>query len=858
MPELPKTNVDKTNILIDETIKTALKSNGYLSDDTEDFFPITPSDFGIQATNWNKIFKYRLIIAEVDGAGIYNIVKAGAVDLVYNLPISPQNLSIVMPFANQTTVLADGIMVESNGSPLKQITIQGTTGILPFRDTEQTSYDTSTLSAFAPSIGRVANNAKAAAQAFNPTDIADMLQKKRNIYENSGYTLFHKLSQFLNYFAFLQKKSENNNLRLLLDMVKDNTTYVCTPKNFALNRTAAEAIEYKYTISLEAWKRVKIGSSGPSKNNLTKTLGQDINNILKLIRKAFKLIAAAKEMISAIRGDIQRILDIVRTVALLIKTIAGSIVSFLDLPQAIINDVKGAVSEFAGAVTSSGNAIGSAWQRALQTSWGKAITIGSDSSLIPLTGNILSGINSVVTQQGSTGSGVVNAATPSKSDQSQATESGKPVGNRIAESFNKPYDNIDFFDSFGPNELNLPSNIQNKIDQEIERVNSLTRKDFEDYRNYINEVSNDIAYAFGKGSDSLNTIKGYAVSRVTAFDGDVTRAQYELLINLRKVASVLDALASSNINNKSPVDESFNFVGRLARDADIPFSTKQGKFAVPVPYEASIQDIARQYLGSPDNATEIIILNRLLPPYIDEDGRYENITSNTYKKTFNVADGLALYINQRVIFYATNIAPFSRRIININKISDTNWVIEVDGETDLGLSLARTPRIQYFGRNTVSSRDLIYIPTSAQPLFLPDRLKPISVFAPDSNPLIAVARIDIALGSDNDLILDSAGDLKLAAGMNNIIQALRLKFSTPLGSLNRHPGYGFGIAPGTPVSELNFEKMRQSVVSTILNDRRFKEVLSVDIHYENSTLFINGVVSLNGVDDGILPFSFAV
>jgi hypothetical protein len=121
-----------------------------------------------------------------------------------------------------------------------------------------------------------------------------------------------------------------------------------------------------------------------------------------------------------------------------------------------------------------------------------------------------------------------------------------------------------------------------------------------------------------------------------------------------------------------------------------------------------------------------------------------------------------------------------------------------------------------------------------------------------------MARIDIAISSDNDLILDSTGDLKLAAGMNNIIQALRLKFSTPLGTLNRHPGYGFGVQPGTPISELNIEDLRQTISSTILNDPRFKEVLSLDVNYENSTLKISGTVALNGVESGVLPFNFTI
>jgi hypothetical protein len=852
---------ERTNIEIDKKLVKLLETNQYKADDKDDNFPV--STFDLLSGNWNRAFFYKLIIAKVKSDGSYETVKIQNVPLVYNLPISPQNLSIVSPFATQTTILGDGVLVESNGSPLKQIAIQGTTGVVPYRDTEQTSFDTSTLSAFAPNIGRVANNVKQAAQAFNPANTVEIVRKKQNIFNNTGYSLFHKLSQFLNYYAFLSKKPENKDLRLVFDMVKDNTTYVCTPKNFSLVRSAAEPLEYKYTIQLEAWKRIALdGGSSGARDKFTQGLGATLNAILAQVRRLFKLIAAASEMINAIRGDIQRLLDVVRSVGLFIKQVTGLVVSLLDLPQSVIKDFKGAIYEFVGAVTSSGKAVKDAWKRALATNWGPAITVNSDNSLIP-TKITLTGINSTVdqTSNASTGSGEqssdqINTSTPGKADQAQATSSGAPVGNMIAQAFDDPTSNTDFFDALNLNDLNVSQNVQIKVEQELARVAALTRKDFEEYRDYINEVSNDIANAFGKGSTRLNSIKGYAITNATTFTGRITREQYELLVNLRKMALSLDVLASSNVNKKAPIDESFNFVGKLAGPAGIPFRNFPGKFAVPVPYGATIQDIARQYLGDANYATEIIILNRLLPPYIDEDGEYQDVLSSSRGRTFNIDDGSTLYINQKIIFYASNLAPFSRRIVNLQENPDGTWIVEVDGTTDLNLIISRNPRIQYFARNTVSSRDLIYIPSNAAPLNIPDRLKPIPMFAPDSDPLISMAKIDIALDTNGDIILDSIGELKLAAGLNNILQSLRIKFSTPIGSLNRHSSFGFGIQPGTPVSEINFNNFRQIVSSTILSDNRFKEILAVDFVYNNSTLKISGVVSLNGVENGVLPFNF--
>lgn len=840
------------------SIPDTLKQKGFDSNDDNDFFSV--STFDLQADNWNQIFLYRLIMGEVQKDGSITIIKLKNVELVYNLLIGPQNLSISMPFASQTTVLADGIMVESNGIPLKMISIQGTTGIVPYRDTEATSFDTSALSAFAPNVGRVANNVKSAAQAFNPANVAELAKKKEAIFNNSGYTQFHKLSQFLQYYAFLSKKAKNKDLRLILDLKKDNTSYVVTPKSFSLQRTASAPLEYSYSIQLEAWKRIQLDRPDAGLDNgLTKGLASWTALALAQIKRALRLIAAASEMISAIRADIQRILDVVRSVAVAIKQITGAIVSLIEMPAAILKDIKEAIDEIKTAVTQGISAINQAWITAKNDKWGTKIFANSDDSFTTQgtnkTSSALTGINST-SEQSSSGPGSISTSTPSKGDQAQSTGGGSS-GNLLAKAFDEPYtdSNIDFFDAINISDLNLSSNIQIKVNQELQRVANLTRLDFETQRNYINEVSNDIANAFGVGSAKLNRIKGYAVSSFPKFpNNSINRVQYELLAAFRDVANILDAMAVVDNGRASPINQSFDFVGRLAATAGMPFETSTGKFAVPVPYGATIQDISREQLGTADRVTEIIILNRLLPPYIDEEGLYQDVLSASFKNTFNIADGTNLFINQKIIFYANNLAPFSRKIINIQRINENNWQITVDGSTNLNLLLAKKPKIQYFTKNTVSSRDLIFIPSAAPALNLPDQLKPIPTFAPDSDPLIAIARLDILLGSDGDIVIDSKGEMGIAAGLTNILQALKIKFNTPLDSLNRHPGWGFGVRPGTPISEISLSNIKQSIRDTILIDPRFKEVLSTDISYNDSTLRINGVVGINSVG-GILPFS---
>lgn len=840
-------------------------------DDSDDFFAISLREMRIPTQNWKKFFAYRLLIvrAKDTNPADYEIVQdSTGKQLIYNLPINPQNIVIQMPFASVTTILADGVLVESNGSPLKNIAIQGTTGLVPFRDTEATSYDSSLLSAFAPNIARSIGGAASAAKSIGSN--AAEARAKNLIFENTGYAQFHKLSQFLQYFAFLSKQTKNKDLRLVLDMLKDNTTYLVTPKNFALQRAADSPLEYRYTIQLEAWKRISLNSA-PAKDfntQLAEGFLDKMRKVMSAIRGVFRVISQAKSIIGAIRADINRILDTIRTVAVLVKNIMGDILAIIDLPLGIMRDTREALDGLIGSVVGGASSISSAasgfnnqvnkiWNGFITNKTNAKLTGLTDSSLIPKSGagvGTSSTVQQRVTAQGSKSD---SSSTPSPTDQSLSTKN-KSGGTILAKAFDKPYDNFDFFDKLNVSDLNLSSNIKSKINDEINRVNQLTRSDYEDIRDYLDEVSADLATAFGHGSNRLNSVKGYVAGPKTPLSGPLGRQQFQILSAFRKLSQTIDLLTFRDFKGGSPVQNSFNFIGGILNNTNIEFSSNYaGKFAVPFPYGGTLQQLAKQYLGSEDRFTEIILLNNLQSPYIDEDGQYQSLTSDSYKNIFNISDGSELYLNQILYFTASNRVPFSRQITAIKQIDANNWQVSVSGD-DLNLQTSRSAKVQYFQKNTVSSRNLIFIPTKASPAGIPDRIKPIPAFENQLNPLIQIAGIDIALGSDNGLILSSSGELSLAGGLTNLLQALKLKMITPKGALSKHDSYGFGVQPGTPTSEIDFENLRNQIAATILSDPRFSEVNVTDLSYSNATLSIAGTVSISGVNVGVVPFSLSV
>lgn len=74
-------------------------------------------------SRWSQKFPYRLLVLESQADNKYALVSS------FRLPVNPQEISVDTPFAIGVTVTSQGILEEHNGFPLKQISIQGTTGV---------------------------------------------------------------------------------------------------------------------------------------------------------------------------------------------------------------------------------------------------------------------------------------------------------------------------------------------------------------------------------------------------------------------------------------------------------------------------------------------------------------------------------------------------------------------------------------------------------------------------------------------------------------------------------------------------------------------------------------------------------
>lgn len=246
------------------TATDATENNQDLFGEMSDKFQTDPFwDFAATSDlqpNWNKLFPYQLMIIErVNGSYSANNVLAK-----FTLPIPPQEQTMSMPFAIETSVTMGGIHEEHNGAPLRHISLTGTTGVLPLRGTVSKASDLNLGSPiFAGTVTGINQVKTAIGQTPNMLGIA--VERPNVIAESdfesfsgssTGYFQFHLLKRFLEAYANSKKTAAGKNYRLAYAVHKDQEIYLVTPVAFNVTRSAGSPLEYAYQLQLKAWRRI--------------------------------------------------------------------------------------------------------------------------------------------------------------------------------------------------------------------------------------------------------------------------------------------------------------------------------------------------------------------------------------------------------------------------------------------------------------------------------------------------------------------------------------------------------------------------------------------------------------------------
>ena len=817
----------------------------------------------LDGSRWDQLFPYRLLVIDVSknnqivngtgpssgssisvstgaGSALIDFVDSGT-QWIFTLPITPQQLNIQDNFSINTVATLRGVLEEHNGVKFKTISAQGTMGVWPFRASlaKPPSSPSVLQSVFGGTIeafGNVVNQATSLINSVTSNSPANKPNTPRPTtdglgtgsgYDATGLYNAQKLQQFLEQYAEAKKSPRASHWRLVFDIPKQNQSYICTPMQYVWQQSANKPMEINYSIQFKAWRRIDLSANVTVTPPNVQTISPGImQRILNTLSTARSLVSSSLSLISAVRSDIEAPLNALRQTTLLAKDIAGAVVTAADLRAQLVKDYKNAVNNFLTTVSSLNNLTGSAATNPAVTSPLKALQSASAAK---------EGLSLDAVSGGQLGTSAAN---------SQSIDPAYNV-------FTSPDSNFALFDQVPVSSLTLNTAQQNAYDNLILSARAITVDDLKTYRSIIQNLAQQLANNFGAGDAFTSKVYGLPppISRVAP----MTLDNYELLKALYDVLQSYDILTATTQIDDQNKQSNMDYVAGLAATAGIQFNTSATKVLMPVPFGLTIEAIAARYLKDPQRWLEIVTLNNLKDPYIDEDGFQLPLLSNASGRQITVGDNFDLYLGQRVLLQSSTQLPTARAILNIERLSDTSFLITLDGVPNLdGFLLADKAYLQAYLPGTVNSQQKIFIPSD---LALPDDPNIIIPSAASGDPLSGLSKVDWLLTDTGDLAVNNFGDLRYSYGMTNIMQALKIKFGTSQGTMLLHPEFGLGIKPGTANSTVRLKDLSTQINNMIIADPRFAGVSNLQLILQGPALSMNVGVYLAGLN-GVFPLTF--
>jgi len=803
----------------------------------------------IRAENWNKLFHYSFIVYEVDESGAMGAAPLATMRWTSNrvqLNIPPRAIRITTPFAMSVVPTTRGVVEYASGTAIKQITISGTTGVFPARRTSANAASTigdkilNTANIIAPAAASAVRSFFEQAKAVKQTILGSAERPEYPEFEddlvNTGHYQFAQLYQFL--VSYSEHKAKNPNLRLVFECPKDNVGYVVTPISFSDEKSADSPLARNYSISMVAWDQVDLTEAqveevkreqySPRNQSLVRSMVDSLQQFRSLIMQK-------DNVVRSFGTDVNALLQVYNQSVLALKELGGVSKDLNDFTTTLRPSVKTlATSPVAAAAidalqaAASGGSVNA--KRALATG-----LADQRDNLLSLVRSQQSAQRGVTPRGESVTSDSAGKQAPSLLQASQSAVelalTDPEVGERI---------DLDALD--------VDPGVRQLMDKDLENSRQLSQADVRALVVRLTLLSDQLAYATGSMPDEY--IKAYSLREASPHEETRQLTPDDILLQ----ASTFEAIAALNgtlasgqfFGNKqlSPFPEA-----SVTSQEFIP--APPSAYVVGMDRGASIEDMARRYLGSALRAKEIILLNNLRAPFVDEAGQTRSIYAATGRR-FVVESDEDLEVGQYVTILASGLPSSRRRILSIEEVSDSSYLVVVDGSENLStFTPATNPSISFRKPGTVGSGDTILIPSS-EPTDQPD-FRETSYYR-----RVAMAErifgVDVKLTPENDLMYDQFGNFTLCSGYDNALQALRGIIETERGELELHPGYGVPFKVGIRRSDLVSAQLRERIKAQILADRRFS---GVDVDVEVGPNYVNVKVQAQGAGNtGLIPVVF--
>lgn len=792
----------------------------------------------VELVRWNRLYPYQLVVVRAvagpnGGDPSYQLEPGWS----FTFPVPPEALTQQLLPAMPVSATLGGIAEEHNGIPFRIITLRGTLGVLGRRGRapQQEGFNIAetiaggTVAQLRRAQGdfgaTIASAAGVAVENPNVHKAAEFEDNTNPIGKSTGYYQFLRLQAFYEAYAALKKKREGRNLHLALCIWKEQSVYLVTPLGGDFSKDASSPLEYRYNLPFKAWRRITLDQGAASSVFKTLPIRRNPNALARLLntmQNARLTLQSLSKAAAAVVGDIDRLVfEPLREAVLFAKDALGLGLTLAELPDSIV--------------------------ASLQDSW--VALQGEASSISDFANTRNDGVKGQLLLGQDAANETKDMVTPRAARARQRVMQVHPA----AKAFRKPKEAFRAMAATDVGKLKPSAAVAAAVKKERERIKNLRRRDFEQRRDQLERAATMLAFALGAGHPTVAAT--YDIN-VTAVKETPTESDWDALYALNESITAMDALAATGDNEPTAREDAVEVMAGLARRSGIAFQVPRSKYAVPFPYGSTLEDVARIYLRDPERWPEIAALNGLRSPYVDEVGFDMPLLVNGADNQVVVAKTDNLYVGQMVYIWSRGARRVRRRVQALRVVNDS-IVVTVDGDTDMGAYRTKDQALlSAFLPDTVNSQSLIYIPSDREPAdddFITKSIPGVNEF----DPMVAVGGVDLLLDSNNDLVITPDGDVRLAVGLTNLVQNVRVALSVRRGDLMGHPEFGLPLEVGMSTADFDAHEVLQAVRRMLQSDPSIANVAAVQVTKNNGVASIRASIQAYGTEQPV-PVSFDV
>jgi len=400
-------------------------------------------------------------------------------------------------------------------------------------------------------------------------------------------------------------------------------------------------------------------------------------------------------------------------------------------------------------------------------------------------------------------------------------------------------------------------NEQLTVNLELQRIGKFTLDTFLLMRSALKKQNTIATQEIGLGDADANRVTGLptVLSQRSARTDD-----YYQLQSLFEIEETLDQIIYDF--KRTSVQKSPNLLA--AANANITGGSavrirESWRTFVGVPFYQSLEVMAQRYMGSTNLWYELVTVNNLQAPYVDESGIKYLLKAPGAGLSLRISsDAMTrVRVGAKVRIGSLTKQAETRFIDRVVENLDTTITLYLSGEPTLAsFKTTEQAYVRAFAPDTVNSDSFIKIPldvgsgTQSLPAPKADVLKRLD------NALRAFGVDALRAENTGDLLIDS-GDFALSYGIANVRQSVLQVLRTNPGELPFHPRFGLPVEPGDTWTASVDEGLiiAELIQNSIRADGRYSFVIVRSIVTTGSSVSIDLLVGVPGADTAI-PLSF--